>query len=450
MDPLATLRAHFKHQSFRAGQELLVSGVLSGRDVLAVMPTGAGKSLGFQLPAVMLPGTTLVVSPLISLMKDQVDELNRRGIRSAALHSMLRPTARREALARGSIAAAAAALCRARALRIRRLHGVAASRADRAFRHRRSALRLASGATISGPTTADLRRRRGELAVRSDGLAGRPPIAAFTATATPEVRDDIVALLGPRAAARAGRRLRSSEHRAAGRAGRQATTRSISVLPRLVGDRRALVYAATRRTAEAAAERAEAAGYRTPPRITPGLTRRGTHARSGCVRRRPLPRRLRHQCVRHGHRSSRRRGRRPHGHSRFGRGLLPGDRTRWPRRPAGRRDAALALRGRRDARVSDRQPSRANAGPTARWPSIRKKLRGGGRLEHKKLRRMVAYAESRDCLRATILRYFGDPAARERCTACGNCRPRRQTAHTAPIGHSRYAPPRRDWRRPPF
>src|SRR5262245_134864 len=63
-DPLATLRTHFKHQSFRAGQEALVTGVLSGRDVLAVMPTGAGKSLGFQLPAVMLPGTTLVVSPL--------------------------------------------------------------------------------------------------------------------------------------------------------------------------------------------------------------------------------------------------------------------------------------------------------------------------------------------------------------------------------------------------
>ena len=55
--------------------------MLDGHDVLAVMPTGSGKSLGFQLPALLLPGTTLVVSPLISLMKDQVDELNRRGIR---------------------------------------------------------------------------------------------------------------------------------------------------------------------------------------------------------------------------------------------------------------------------------------------------------------------------------------------------------------------------------
>ncbi len=76
----------------------MVSAVLSGRDVLAVMPTGSGKSLGYQLPAVMLPGITLVVSPLISLMKDQVDELNRRGIPAGAFHSMLSPDARRAVL----------------------------------------------------------------------------------------------------------------------------------------------------------------------------------------------------------------------------------------------------------------------------------------------------------------------------------------------------------------
>src|SRR4030095_13364190 len=88
-EPLTRLRAHFGHSGFRQGQEEIVAAVLGGRDVLAVMPTGSGKSLGYQLPAVMLPGITLVVSPLISLMKDQVDELNRRGIRSGALHSML-------------------------------------------------------------------------------------------------------------------------------------------------------------------------------------------------------------------------------------------------------------------------------------------------------------------------------------------------------------------------
>src|SRR5215471_14105566 len=90
------LRHHFGHQSFRDGQERIVTAVLGGRDVLAVMPTGSGKSLGYQLPAVILPGTTIVVSPLISLMKDQVDELNRRGIRAGALHSMLSSSARSE------------------------------------------------------------------------------------------------------------------------------------------------------------------------------------------------------------------------------------------------------------------------------------------------------------------------------------------------------------------
>src|SRR5512136_2473399 len=97
-DLVPALHRHFGHASFRAGQEALVRAVLDGRDVLAVMPTGSGKSLGFQLPALVLPGTTLVVSPLISLMKDQVDELNRRGIRAAALHSMVSADARAEAL----------------------------------------------------------------------------------------------------------------------------------------------------------------------------------------------------------------------------------------------------------------------------------------------------------------------------------------------------------------
>src|SRR5688572_5128840 len=98
LDVLPALRKHFGHLDFRPGQEQIVAAVLGGRDVLAVMPTGSGKSLGYQLPAVMLRGMTLVVSPLISLMKDQVDELNRRGIPSGALHSMLSAGSRREVL----------------------------------------------------------------------------------------------------------------------------------------------------------------------------------------------------------------------------------------------------------------------------------------------------------------------------------------------------------------
>src|SRR4029079_4205774 len=97
-DVLTELRTHFRHEQFRTGQEEIVTAVLGARAVLAGVPTGSGKSLGYQLPAVMLPGTTLVVSPLISLMKDQVDELNRRGIPSGALHSLLPAEARRAVL----------------------------------------------------------------------------------------------------------------------------------------------------------------------------------------------------------------------------------------------------------------------------------------------------------------------------------------------------------------
>src|SRR4029079_19435774 len=89
VDLRATLQQHFGHASFRAGQEDLVRAVLDGHDVLAVMPTGSGKSLGLQLPAILLPGAPLVVAPLISRMKDRVDELNRRAIPAAAVHSML-------------------------------------------------------------------------------------------------------------------------------------------------------------------------------------------------------------------------------------------------------------------------------------------------------------------------------------------------------------------------
>src|SRR5688572_1443689 len=92
------LHRYFGHTAFRAGQEDLVRAVIDGHDLLAVMPTGSGKSLGFQLPALLLEGTTLVVSPLIALMKDQVDELHRRGVAAAALNSQMTGDERRAAL----------------------------------------------------------------------------------------------------------------------------------------------------------------------------------------------------------------------------------------------------------------------------------------------------------------------------------------------------------------
>ena len=188
------LRGYFRHEQFRQGQERIVGAVLGGRDVLAVMPTGSGKSLGYQLPAVILPGTTIVVSPLISLMKDQVDELDRRGIPARALHSML-PSGGRQAAIRAA---------RTGALRL--LYVAPERFASDEFIGVLRQLQIARFVIDEAHCVSqwghdfrpDYRRLRDAAALcrRSDGVAGRPPMAAFTATATPEVRDDIVALLG--------------------------------------------------------------------------------------------------------------------------------------------------------------------------------------------------------------------------------------------------------------
>ncbi len=88
-DPLKALEHHFGFGEFRAGQEAVVSSLLSGKDCLAVMPTGGGKSLCYQLPAMVMEGVTIVVSPLIALMKDQVDGLQRKGIPATMINSTL-------------------------------------------------------------------------------------------------------------------------------------------------------------------------------------------------------------------------------------------------------------------------------------------------------------------------------------------------------------------------
>ncbi|HEX7508930.1 MAG TPA: ATP-dependent DNA helicase RecQ, partial [Polyangia bacterium] len=96
----AVLKEVFGYRSFRPGQEDIIATVLSGRDCVGVMPTGAGKSLTFQIPARLLGGTTLVISPLIALMKDQVDAVNEVGLRATFLNSSLPPEEKRERVAR--------------------------------------------------------------------------------------------------------------------------------------------------------------------------------------------------------------------------------------------------------------------------------------------------------------------------------------------------------------
>jgi ATP-dependent DNA helicase RecQ len=183
---LPALRERFGFEAFRSGQEEAAAAVLAGRDLVAVMPTGSGKSLCFQLPALLLEGTTLVVSPLIALMKDQVDALRARGIAAAAVHSGLGAADR---------AAAEADLASGRI----RLAYIAPERlASGSFQATLGRLRIArlvvDEAHCISQWGHDFRPDYGRLGDLRRELA--VPAAAFTATATPDVRADISRQLG--------------------------------------------------------------------------------------------------------------------------------------------------------------------------------------------------------------------------------------------------------------
>lgn len=89
MQALQILKKYFGYDTFRSGQESMIESILEGRDSFAIMPTGAGKSICYQVPALLFPGITLVISPLISLMQDQVKALNEAGVHAAYINSSL-------------------------------------------------------------------------------------------------------------------------------------------------------------------------------------------------------------------------------------------------------------------------------------------------------------------------------------------------------------------------
>lgn len=184
------LREVFGYHSFRGGQEPLVDAVLAGRDVLAVMPTGAGKSLCFQVPALMQDGVTIVVSPLISLMKDQVGALLQNGVRAAYINSSLTP---------GQIERA---LYNARCGMYKLIYVAPERLLTESF------LNFASAADISllavdeahcvSQWGQDFRPGYLDIAEFAARLPRRPVIGAYTATATTAVREDILHLLNLR------------------------------------------------------------------------------------------------------------------------------------------------------------------------------------------------------------------------------------------------------------
>lgn len=183
-----TLKQYFGYDSLRTGQEELINGILAGHDVLGIMPTGAGKSLCYQLPALMLKGITLVISPLISLMSDQVKALNQAGVHAAYINSSLTEKQIRMALSYASQGRYKIIYVAPERLNTPRFLDFACN-ADI------SMLTVDEAHCIS-QWGQDFRPSYLEIAGFLTRLPRRPIVSAFTATATERVKNDIVASLG--------------------------------------------------------------------------------------------------------------------------------------------------------------------------------------------------------------------------------------------------------------
>ena len=186
--PKEALKAVFGYDSFRPGQEAVINAILEGRDILAVMPTGAGKSLCYQVPAMLLSGITLVISPLISLMQDQVKALNEAGVDAAFINSSLSEKEMHDTFKNASKG------------QYKIIYVAPERLMSEGF------VRLAKDIEISMITVdeahcisqwgQDFRPSYMDIAEFVNVLDKRPIVSAFTATATQNVREDIICSLG--------------------------------------------------------------------------------------------------------------------------------------------------------------------------------------------------------------------------------------------------------------
>ena len=403
MDRQEALRRYFGHDSFRPGQETLIDALLQGRDALGIMPTGAGKSMCYQIPALLLPGITVVISPLISLMKDQVAALIAAGIPAAYLNSSLTPRQLELATERAARGAY-------------RIIYAAPERLETAsFRHFAARANISLIAVDEAHCVSqwgqDFRPHYLRIADFIDSLPHRPPVGAFTATATDRVRSDIVRLL----------RLRSPESVTTGfdrpnlyfevvrPARRDAAL--LEILRRQQG-RSGIVYCATRRNVEGVAEKLQRAGF-AAARYHAGLEE-----------------------------AERKQAQEDFSYDRvqvmvatnaFGMGIdksnvgfvihynMPKSMEAYYQE-AGRagRDGAdaecILLYSRQDIITGKFLITHAEPNPDLTPEEQRRKQRE----DLRRLQDMAAWCESGSCLRGGILRYFGQEAG-ENCGSCGNC-----------------------------
>jgi len=180
----SVLKRFFGYESFRRGQEELIEAIMSGRDALGVMPTGAGKSICYQVPALLLPGVTIVVSPLISLMKDQVDALNAAGIEATLINSTLSAKETNDRLRDIYYGHYKLVYVAPERLESERFRGM--------LRHIQVPLVAVDEAHCVSQWGHDFRPSYMGISRMLQDIEPRPVMAAFTATATDVVKEDIV------------------------------------------------------------------------------------------------------------------------------------------------------------------------------------------------------------------------------------------------------------------
>ncbi len=399
------LREVFGYRSFRGGQEPLVDAVVAGRDVLAVMPTGAGKSLCFQVPALMQDGVTIVVSPLISLMKDQVGALIQNGVRAAYINSSLTPAQIDRALYN-----ARCGMYKLIYVAPERL--LTESFLDFACSVEISLLAIDEAHCVS-QWGQDFRPGYLDIAEFAARLPRRPVIGAYTATATAAVRADILRLLNLRDPLIVSTgfdrpNLRFEVIHAAGKA---KLTRLQALLGELSGQS-GIVYCATRKAVEEVCDALCVGGIHAT-RYHAGLDETERHRNQDDFLYDRAPVMVATNA--------------------FGMGIdksnvsfvihynMPKDMESYYQE-AGRagRDGSdarcILLYGPADVRLNQFLIDHSEPNEDIS-PGTRAILR---EREEERLRQMTFYATTPDCLRGFILRYFGESAPAQ-CGNCSNC-----------------------------
>lgn len=402
---LAVLRSTFGYETFRPHQSEIVDAVLAGRDVLAVMPTSAGKSICYQVPALVLGGLTLVVSPLISLMTDQVSALRQAGVAAACLNSALTADERREVLSQASrgeltlLYVAPERLDDPAFLSMASSHGVALLAIDEAH--------------CISQWGNDFRPSYQRIRSFINALPTRPPVMALTATATQQVRDDIEASLSLRNPLRVlasfdRPNLSFSVERPSSRADKNA---ALLEFARARGERSGIVYCMSRRAVEEVCDALCEAGL-AATRYHAGLSseERERNQEDFLFDRKTIMVAT----------------------NAFGMGIdksnvsyvvhynLPLSLENYYQEAGragrdGTRAECLLLYSPGDVHTAEFLLSR-----TQRDDLTPDQLQTMHEADEARLRQMVFYATTTDCLRSFILRYFGEEAPAY-CGNCGNC-----------------------------